>query len=74
LIINFTEKLRSKLHLPDLDPAEFSPAPYRVWYAKVFTAQRVQYILTANAASMFSVEVYGRGMCRLAWCARGINP
>lgn len=60
MIINFTEKLRNKLHLPDHDPVESPQALHHCWYAKVFTAQRVQYILTANAACLFTVVVYGR--------------
>ena len=60
--ILFTEKLRNKLHLPDLGSAASPPTLHHCWYAKVFTAQRVQYILTANAACLFSVVIPGRGI------------
>lgn len=38
-----------------------APAHLR-WYANLFTAQRVQYILATNAASPYSVAWYGRGI------------
>jgi len=60
--IHLTEKLRSKLHLPEPGPTSSPPAIHHCWYAKVFTAQRVQYILTANAACLFSVVMPGRGI------------
>jgi hypothetical protein len=62
LHIHLTEKLRDKLHFPDLGPADSVPALHHCWYAKVFTAQRVQYILTTNAACLFSVVMPGRGI------------
>lgn len=60
--IHLTEKLRDKLHLPALGPAVSPPALYHCWYAKVFTAHRVQYILTANTACLFCVVMPGRGI------------
>jgi hypothetical protein len=62
MIIHFTEKLRKKLHMPELDVTDVAVGPHLRWYAHVFTAQRVQYILTTNAASLFSVVIFGRGI------------
>ena len=62
MTLHFTGTLRKKLHLPDPGPSLSVPAPQDCWYAKVFTAQRVQYIVTANAACLFSVVMPGRGI------------
>jgi hypothetical protein len=62
LHIHLTKKLRDKLHIPDLGHAEPAPALHHCWYAKAFTAQRHQYILTAHAACLFCVVMPGRGI------------
>jgi hypothetical protein len=46
-------------------PSEAAPVdagPHLRWYANLFRAERVQYILTTNAASLYSVVIYGRGI------------
>ena len=62
MIIHFTEKMRKKLHIPPLPATDMAIGPHLRWYAHLFTARRVQYILTTNAASLFSVVIYGRGI------------
>lgn len=62
MVLHFTEKLRKKLRIPELTRADVTAGPHLRWYAHLFTAQRVQYILTTNAASLFSVVVFGRGI------------
>ncbi len=62
MVIHFTNKLRKKLHIPELTQVDEATGKHLRWYANLFTAQRVQYILTTNAASLFSVVIYGRGL------------
>ena len=62
MIFHFTNKLRKKLHIPELTQVDVATGKHLRWYANLFTAQRVQYILTTNAASLFSVVIYGRGL------------
>lgn len=62
MVLHFTEKLRKKLHVPELTQVDVSTPNHLRWYANLFTAQRVQYILTTNAASLFSVVIHGRGL------------
>lgn len=62
MILHVTDKLRKKLHLPALQRVDESTGAHLRWYGNVFTADRAQYILTTNAASLFSVVVFGRGI------------
>ena len=62
MVLHFTDKLRRKLHVPELTQVDVAAGKHLRWYANLFTAQRVQYILTTNAASLFSVVIYGRGI------------
>ncbi len=57
MVIHFTEKLRKKLHIPELTQVPVPAGNHLRWYANLFTAQQVQYILTTNAASLLSVVV-----------------
>ncbi len=62
MIFHCTEKMRKKLHLPPLTQVADETGPHLRWYVNVFTAQRVQYVLTTNAASLLSVVLPGRGL------------
>ena len=62
MVIHFTEKLNRKLKIGPLTGSDINCGAHRRWYANLFTAQRVQYILTTNASSLFSVVMYGRGI------------
>lgn len=62
MVIHFTKKLAKKLHTPELDQGDVPAGDHLRWYANLFTARRVQYILTTNAASLLSVVMYGRGI------------
>ncbi len=62
MIVHFTDKLRKKLHIPELTTEEVRTGKHLRWYANLFTAQRVQYILTTNASSLFSVVIFGGGV------------
>ncbi|GMV90701.1 MAG: hypothetical protein AMXMBFR82_04790 [Candidatus Hydrogenedentota bacterium] len=62
LILHATGKLARKLRVPELVPLASDSRPHLVWYGNVFTAARAQYILTTNAASLYSVLMPGRGI------------
>jgi len=62
MVIHFTKKLAKKLHTPELTQGDVPVGDHLRWYANLFTAKRVQYILTTNAASLLSVVMYGRGL------------
>ena len=63
MIIRFTEKLATKLKLGPITKIDDQPTnPYLEWYANYFTANRVQYILITNAASLLTIVMYGRGI------------
>ena len=62
MLMRFTTKLSKKLKLPPLTKVTDDPGPFLDWYANLFTANRVQYILTTEAQSLFSVVMYGRGI------------
>ena len=62
MVIHFTKKLRDKLHLDEVTEMDVPAGPHLRWYARLLRARRLQYIVTTNAASLFSVVVYGRGL------------
>jgi hypothetical protein len=62
MILRVTAKLAKKIKcLPEraLPP---DPNPFADWSAALFTADRVQYLLLTNTASLYSMVTYGRGM------------
>ena len=62
MVIHLTKKLQSKLHAPVVAQEHIETSPHLRWYANLFTADRSQYILTTNAASLFSVVLPKRGL------------
>ena len=62
MLLRFTEKLSKKLKTGSLTKVEEEPGPYLNWYAHLFTANRVQYILTTEAKSLLTLVMYGRGI------------
>ena len=62
MIFRLTTKLAKKLHtaLPKVLPAEANP--FADWSAHLFTADRAQYILISNTASLYSMVMFGKGI------------
>ena len=62
MIVRVSAKLGKKIHLsPDrVLPADESP--FADWSAHLFTADRTQYILISNTASLYSMVMFGRGI------------
>ena len=62
MIIHFTAKLRKKLHIDEVSQVVGETGPHLRWYAHLFRAERAQYILTTNAASLYSIVLHGGGV------------
>ena len=62
MLIRFTQKLSKKLKIGHLGNVDCDPGPFLEWYGHLFTAERVQYIVTTEAKSLLSVVMYGRGV------------
>ncbi len=62
MLIHITQKLQQKLHVPTVTVFPVAGEPHQRWYANLFRANRQQYILTTNAASLYTVVFYGRGI------------
>jgi hypothetical protein len=62
VVIHFTAKLREKLHLAEVTEEPVAAGAHLRWYAHLFRMDGVQYILTTNAASLYSVVMFGRGV------------
>ena len=62
MLMKLTSKLSNKLKLGQLPLVDDDPGPYLEWYAHLFTANRIQYILTTESKSLFSIVMYGRGI------------
>lgn len=62
MLIHITDKLNKKLKIRPVTSVKHDIGSHLRWYANVFTAHRVQYIITTNAASLFTVVMYGSGI------------
>ncbi len=62
MIIRLTQKLGDKIGVKPRQALPRDPNPFADWTAHLFTAQRTQYILLANTASLYSVVFFGRGL------------
>jgi hypothetical protein len=65
MIIRMTEKLARKLGEARERGRALEANPYLDWTARLFTAERAQYILFTNTCSLFSVVIHGAGVCDL---------
>lgn len=62
MIVRLTAKMAKKIKAL---PSELLPAaanPFADWSAHLFTADRTQYVIVANTASLYSMVMYGRGI------------
>lgn len=62
MIFRVTQKLSRKIKAGPLAKRPAHENPYADWSARVFVANRVQYILLSNTASLFSAVMHGRGI------------
>jgi len=62
MIFRLTQRLNNKITAGRLTASPLHENPYADWSARLFTADRTQYILLSNTASFYSVVLYGRGI------------
>ncbi len=62
MIVRVSAKLGKKIHVSPAKSLPANPNPFADWSARLFTADRVQYILITNTPSLYSMVMYGRGV------------
>lgn len=62
MIFRPTQRLCKKIKAGPLSIAPLHDNPYADWSARVFTADRAQYIMISHTASLYSVLLHGRGI------------
>ncbi len=62
MILRLAHNLAKKIKETDLPVLPSDPNPYADWAARLFAADRSQYILITNSVSLYSVVIYGRGV------------
>ena len=62
MIFRLSQKLAAKIKVSLKTSAPLGAKPFADWSGNVFTAQRAQYILLTNTASLYSVVTFGRGI------------
>lgn len=61
MIFRLTQRLSSKIKAGPLSESPLDENSYADWSARLFTADRAQYIMLSNTASLYSVVMFGRG-------------
>jgi len=72
MIFRVTRKLARKIHVAPSQCLPRDSNPFLDWTARVFIAQRTQYIIIVNTSSLYSVVMNGRGITndrKFAGCA-----
>lgn len=62
MILRLSQKLNDKIKAGKLGVMPLDENPYGDWSCHLFTADRVQYIIMCNTASLYSCVMYGRGI------------
>jgi len=62
MIFRLTQRLSNKIKAGRLAESPLDENPYADWSARLFTADRAQYIMLSNTASLYSVVMFGRGI------------
>ena len=62
MILRLSTKLATKIHEAPKVSVPPNSNPYADWSATLLTADRTQYVLLANTASLYSVVTFGRGI------------
>ena len=62
MIIRLGNTLARKIKKTDLPSLPADPDPMADWSARLFSADRVQYILISNTASLYSLVIGGKGV------------
>jgi hypothetical protein len=62
VILRLSQNLNGKIKAGPLKTAPLDDNPYADWSARLFTADRTQYILLSNTWSLYSTVMFGRGI------------
>ncbi len=62
MIFRLSQKLAKKLKVGPLASQSLDENPYADWSSHLFTADRTQYIIMSNTASLYSCVMYGKGI------------
>ena len=62
MILRLSQKLNTKIKAGKLAEMPLDKNPYADWSCHLFTADRSQYIILMNTASLYSCVMYGRGI------------
>lgn len=62
MILRLSQKLSAKIKTGKLAEMPLDEDPYADWSCHLFTADRTQYIILTNTASLYSCVMYGRGI------------
>jgi hypothetical protein len=62
MIIRLSQKLAKKIKAGKLNEMLPDENPYADWSCHLFTADRTQYIIMSNTASLYSCVMYGKGI------------
>jgi len=62
MIFRLSQKLNTKIKAGSLSEMPLDENPYADWSCHLFTADRTQYIILCNTASLYSCVLYGRGI------------
>ena len=62
MILRLSQKLAKKIRAGKLIDIPLDENPYADWSCHLFTADRTQYIIMSNTASLYSCVMYGKGI------------
>jgi len=62
MILRLSQKLNTKIKAGKLTGMPLDENPYADWSCHLFTADRTQYIIMSNTASLYSCVMYGKGI------------
>jgi hypothetical protein len=62
MILRLSQKLSTKIKVGKLNSLPLDTNPYVDWSCHLFTANRAQYIMLSNTASMYSCVMFGKGI------------
>ena len=62
MILRLSQKLATKIKAGKLSELPLDENPFADWSCHIFTADRTQYIIVCNTASMYSCVMYARGI------------
>lgn len=62
MILRLSQKLNTKIKAGKLTEMPLDENPYADWSCHLFTADRTQYIILCNTASLYSCVLFGKGI------------